>query len=141
MFLQGLVGIVNQAGSVPGVSSFGFGITLFVGGAAISGTLVSGREYFAGVADQIKRTADSPEELEWFSDLLSNFFGEVASTVYGPRDDDAEEKPKERVIAFIHLRDARVFRPGEEPMPLPGMWWRGRLDRVDGFTMGSFSTA
>lgn len=44
-------------------------------------------------------------------------------------------------LAYIHLKDARVFSPSGGAMPQEGFWWRGRIDKVDGFTIGSLSIA
>jgi len=38
---------------------------------------------------------------------------------------------------YIHLKDARVFTPGRKGMPGVGMLWRGRLDAVSGWSLGT----
>jgi hypothetical protein len=40
---------------------------------------------------------------------------------------------------FIHLRNARVHVPGQPGLPGNGMYWRGRLTCVSGWTVGSVS--
>ncbi|TXS40181.1 hypothetical protein EAO75_34825 [Streptomyces sp. uw30] len=41
------------------------------------------------------------------------------------------------VTVFIHLRGARVFQPGQSGLPGNGMYWRGRLSEVTGWSFGS----
>jgi len=45
-------------------------------------------------------------------------------------------------VRFIHLMNARTLAPGGSPIPANrGVWWRGRLDSVDGWCFGELSTA
>jgi hypothetical protein len=37
---------------------------------------------------------------------------------------------------FIHLREARVYGAGANPLPGNGMLWRGRLSDVAGWSFG-----
>jgi hypothetical protein len=37
---------------------------------------------------------------------------------------------------YIHLRGARVVAAGVSPLPVAGMYWRGRLSEVSGWSFG-----
>lgn len=37
---------------------------------------------------------------------------------------------------FIHLREAKVFHPGQSPLPTNGMRWRGKLTDISGWSFG-----
>jgi hypothetical protein len=51
----------------------------------------------------------------------------------GEDDHEAGELP-----GFIHLRDARVFA-ADGQSELPGTLWRGRLDQVSDWSIGTFA--
>jgi hypothetical protein len=100
-------------------------ITVNVGGLLISGTLISGKryldEFLSGVMrDKIKNAINSDESLK----------EEIQKAPIGKE-------------AFIHLRDARFFLPGQKPVPGvgDGVLWRGRMDSVEGFFLGKLGIA
>lgn len=95
----------------------GVGITLFVSGLMISGQLIGIDEYLeaiaAGALDELrKELSDDP----------------------GPGSEPVPSPPQ-----FLHLKDVRVGL-GNSLSPLKGGFWRGRIDRVDGFIFGTAST-
>lgn len=125
-FLQSLVDMANKTGVE-------YGITLQVSGFLVSGTLVGGRKYFEGFADEfagaIADEADAQAAREGFAR-----FGSVYDVEEG---DNPSDKPPP---SFIHLRGARFFHPGGTAVPTNnGVWWRGRLSDVAGFVLGSLS--
>jgi hypothetical protein len=125
-YLQSLVDLVNG-------NEFEFPITLFVGGLMISGQLTSGHKYFEGLGEQLTQFFGGPsEDTKKTVDYLTS-----AKDVYLKKD-DAQEKP---ITQYIHLREARVFVPGQQPIPAEGSWWRGRLSSVGGFHFGSLTVA
>lgn len=141
--LQTLVYVVNSSAAdvrkalsereLQGTGGISIGITLVVGGSVISGNLIGAQEYFIGVGDAIKEGTTSKGG-QSFRDALSQRFHELASEYDEEGPSDEKELP-----SYIHLKEARVFAAGTDPMPSEGMWWRGRLDRVDGFTLGALS--
>lgn len=127
-FLQILVQLANR------IDGFPVQLTLNVGGSIISGDLVGGRLYFEAV--KAMWTTDPTAENEVFN----NFF-EFLEAPYRLDDDEGTEA-KQAHPHFIHLRNARFYTAGQEPIPAnQGVWWRGRLAAIDGFCMGSLSTA
>jgi hypothetical protein len=120
-YLEALVEEING-------KEIAFPITLFVKGLVISGELVSGHRYFDGLASQ-----------------LTEFFGgeseqarEVVSYLTSPRGIYLENTSEAETLPprYIHIRGARIFAPGQQPIPSEGAWWRGRLASVDGFHFG-----
>jgi hypothetical protein len=113
LYLAMLIGMTeNQTAEVP----ITFDVTLNVGGMLVSGRLIGHdlfmRQFMGGVIDDAIRSAVEEGKVPPF------------------------EETGER--HFIHLENARFFMPGNVPIPTtgPGVLWRGRLDAVDGFTMG-----
>lgn len=114
------------------------GITIWTGGAIVSGTLVGYLEYLDGVAEEFDRTAEDPEG-----------FGDVFRTIRDTQREQMSRSGKDdddlyrgTAPSFIHLKDAKTYAPGGEPIPTNrGVWWRGSLDAVDGWCFGELSTA
>ena len=115
--LQQLVHLANDGGVE-------MGITLTVGGALISGTLISSQTYFQRVYDSII---------------------EVSKPGENPGVDAVAEVLKSRTprtgwpiaAQYIHMRDARIYNGRSEPLPTNGTNWRGKIASVDGFSLGS----
>ena len=126
-FLQTLVGMSNN-------SDVSFSITLNVGGVLVSGELIGGEEYFNGFANDLKM-AGLPANA---ADLFKKF-----GDIYVKQREQKEANQDDNTIPppqYIHLKNARIFHPGGNPIPTNrGVWWRGRLDAVDGFILGSLS--
>jgi hypothetical protein len=129
-FLQSLVSIVNdESASIP--------ITLSVGALLISGDMIGGKTYFDEFARQ-------------FKDGFKNINSETASIieeafkrlgdVYDPIQKESQggaiiSKPR-----LIHLKDAKIYPHGASSAPSEkGVLWRGRLEAVDGFSLGKLS--
>jgi hypothetical protein len=130
--LQALAKAANDVG-------FRMGITLSVGGALITGTLVGGREYFEHFGREFKDAyypAHAPDEEslgrlnEVFDDLAKRY--DKASLAEDHPNAHVELRP-----AYIHLRKAQVIH-GDLRIPTSerGLW-RGRLTAVDGFFLGT----
>ena len=59
---------------------------------------------------------------------------------------DSEENPNEsweRLMEekYLHLRDARIFSPGQDSLPsrnAEGLFWRCRRDLISGYSLGQF---
>jgi hypothetical protein len=129
-FLQALVSIVNdESASIP--------ITLSVGGLLISGAMIGGKTYFDEFARQ-------------FKDGFRNVRSETASTieeafkrlgdVYDPIQKESQGSDPIPKPHLVHLRDAQIYPSGASPAPSEkGVLWRGRLESVDGFSLGRVS--
>jgi len=122
--LQSLVDIANTGG-------LSFPITLQVGGVLVSGILMSGKRYFEEFAQKMGTTVvedDQDEIVAFFQDLGKSFY--AAPTGETPR------TPPH----FLHLCNVKIFKPDGQPFPIQdGEWWRGRLEAVDGFMLGSLT--
>ncbi len=128
-----LVDSVNRAG-------FSFGITLTISGGLVSGWVVSGNEYFHGIANVLEEAGG-----EAFAQVMR----QVAVQRYPmfqagmeEADPTSEAEPDElegsdyQSVGYIHLRDARFFYGGNAIPGNQGVWWRGKLSAVVGFTYG-----
>ena len=129
-FLQSLVSIVNdESASIP--------ITLSVGVLLISGDMIGGKTYFDEFARQ-------------FKDGFKNINSETASTieeafkrlgdVYDPIQKESQEGDIISKPRLIHIKDAQIYQSGASPLPSKkGVLWRGRLEAVDGFSLGKLA--
>jgi hypothetical protein len=124
-FLQSLVSIVND-------NPLEFGITLFVGGVTISGQLVSGKKYFETFA---KEFSDAyPGKADTQEGIRQAFASHTA--IYDRREDEEVAPPPQ----FIHLINCRCFSPGGVLPSNRGILWRGKINAVSGFSLGSISS-
>jgi hypothetical protein len=112
-------------------------ITLSVGGLLISGDMIGGKTYFDEFARQ-------------FKDGFRNISSETASTieeafkrlgdVYDPIQKESQGIAAISKPHLIHLKDAQIYQSGAGlPPSEKGVLWRGRLEAVDGFTLGRVS--
>lgn len=108
-------------------SEISFGITLTVNGRVITGDLVSAKTFFKGFADSFAEAwPGGPSE-----GIREGFLA------WG-------EAPKDASVCvdFVHLRNAR-YVSGREMVPTDetGMLWRGRIESIDGFSLGSYAAS
>lgn len=135
--LRVLVDSVNRAG-------FSFGITLNIPGGLVSGWVVSGNEYFHGIANVLEEAGG-----EVFAQVMRQVAvqrypmfqvgddeaGE-AEPVPDPDAEDELDSGGHESVGYIHLKDARFFYGGDAIPANQGVWWRGKLSEVVGFTYG-----
>ena len=118
-----LVTIVNQ-------QSWEIGITLFVQGSIISGLLIGENMYFEGLSNEI------PEPFtEGFQALFT-----LVKSLNTNSPGNQEEQRELKNIEFIHLKDAKFYSGNSLVPNNRGVYWRGRLSRVDGFYLGQLSS-
>ena len=120
-FLQLLVNLANK-------NSFELNITLTVGGTLISGTLAGVRQYFndlgAYFASPFESTMNTEEVEKTFKTI-----GDQCTCVTPSEQTDTP--------SYIHLKNARFFdTSGRLLSGTTGVWWRGRLSEVQGFSPG-----
>lgn len=129
-FLQSLVSIVNdESASIP--------ITLSVGGLLVSGDLIGGKTYFNEFARQFK---------DGFRDISSETAATIEESfkrlgdVYDPIRKESQRNAPIPKPHLVHLRDAQMYPSGGSPQASEkGVLWRGRLEAVDGFSLGRLS--
>ncbi len=118
-FLHSLVVISNLGLSV--------GITLNVGGAVISGTMISGKTYF----EKLSKLIGSGTGDDRLRTVLSEAIAQNVA-VYDDKEEDSEP-----AVSYIHLEDARCYYPNGNLPTNEGVLWRGKLTSIDGFFMGN----
>jgi len=129
-FLRFLVTVMDN-------TDFEVGVTLNVGGLLVSGLLVGYDKYVEGVVSQL-RGAGGDKEANMFVEEIFRRYAEV----YNSDDQGGDPTPEPAMDTdYIHLGEARFFTPGSAPLPVEGVWWRGRLSEVQGFTLGTLKPA
>lgn len=127
-FLEGIIeNVINHGVDI--------GITLSVNGAIVSGILISGKKYFEELSEMMAKHSQNPGDI-----MGALAEGWKSYTVIYEKPEDAPEDWTPPRAAYIHLRDARYFAPGQAPIPTNmGVLWRGKLSEVDGFSIGNMS--
>lgn len=111
------------------------GITLTVGGAIVSGMLISGKKYFEELGDTLAAASEAEGDMQ---SVIGNAWKQYTAIYDQP--DDAPEDWQPPAASFIHLRNAKFYAPGQPPIPSNrGVLWRGKLASIDGFSIGNFS--
>lgn len=105
---------------------FEVSITLYMKGSVISGRLISSDDFIVGFVRSLSTDVSEGEDGEARQQLTKLFTGDVETL-------DGQNSPPPN---YIHLRNARVFTPGQRPIPQNGVLWRGRISEVDGFSIG-----
>ncbi len=106
-------------------------LTLSVGGSIITGDLIGIAEYLEGIAAE-------------FDDLIGAELGDTYRALAAKERQrvaaaDVAEQPSV-APTFIQLKNAKVYVGGRLLPDKRGLWWRGRLDSVDGWTFGGIGT-
>lgn len=97
-------------------------ITLVVGGFLISGFVISAKTYFA-------------------HHPLSAEFHKAVEQIEAERITTEEEQKEPETRNFIHLRDAKYYTPGQNPIPgNTGVYCRVQLESVLAFSFGKLTT-
>jgi hypothetical protein len=111
----------------------GVPITLFVGGALVSGMAIGARAFFKryGQSWATLMTPENQPPNELAKAMLEKF-DNMAEAIYSEID-SRDERP---APSFIHLRDASVFHPTGVIPGTGGTLMRFRISRVDGFILG-----
>jgi hypothetical protein len=139
-FLQALVRFANE-------KFLNYAVTLHVGGLTVTGTIVSGREYFehwSKAATDTITWRNNPHGCESADDAraaIRDMFMSFGDKVYPERDGDEEtavdifkDGPQ-----YVHLKDARFFLGGAFVPNNQPVLWRGRITEVDGWFLGTLS--
>ncbi|AKP91853.1 gas vesicle protein [Achromobacter ruhlandii] len=122
VFLQFLVNLVNNGGQLESI-----GVTLQMGGMLVSGSIVSGAEYFDRFAAAF---ADSLSDMEPPArQAVRTSLAELGDVFRLPQ-------PAEPLPNYIHLADALFFTADGTPIAGQPTLWRGRSSAVDGFILG-----
>jgi len=121
-FLQFLVNLVNNGSQIESI-----GVTLQMGGMLVSGSIVSGAEYFDSFAAS-------------FSGSLQSLDADTRQTVHASLAELGDvfrlPQPVDPLPNYIHLADALFFTADGTPVAGQPTLWRGRTSAVDGFILG-----
>lgn len=104
------------------------GVTLTIHGLLISGNIISYQKYLEGIAQGFESATGNQEIGQILAESFRNASQEYMEI---RREEGLEELPPP---LYIHLSDAR-FMSGNTIVQ-KGVYWRGRLDEVDGFFLG-----
>lgn len=104
----------------------GFDITLTIGGLLVSGTIITQVEFFRLTIENLRKQLEEGDEttpmIQWFEEDLQ-------------KSQDAATNKRLETTEIIHLKNA-VITLGRSVV-IPGFsLWRGRLSRIDGFSLG-----
>ncbi len=123
-FLAQMVGLANDC-------DIELGITLTIGGAIISGQLMSGKRYFEEQAALMSGSGTVTEVSSAIAEVIRNW------TALYDKPKDAPDDYTPPSPTFIHLRDALFIYPDGKVVPgNGGPLWRGKISSVDGFSFG-----
>ncbi|MDQ7814209.1 MAG: hypothetical protein RDU25_00160 [Patescibacteria group bacterium] len=111
-------------------SGFGMPVTLQIGGALLTGRIISSKQYLEGLADGFAKANVLNEAGETQSEEVSRAMTE--SLVKGMSD----LASKVGRMPYLHLTDATIRSPDGNTVRLQAAVWRGRLDAVAGFVLG-----
>lgn len=108
-----------------------FGLTLQVKGATVSGTAISRGQWVEEFISTFRENApgDVVDQLEKLYTMVHD--NQVAES--GHRSEAGLPTASRQ---FLHMRDVKVFT-GDTTQNLP--LWRGHIDTIDGWSMGSFT--
>jgi hypothetical protein len=101
-------------------------MTFNLGGALVSGYLISESQYLKEVQDD-----------EATSDGIIFALAQIKKEG-PPHSNDAANEEKLRPIEHVHLRNARIYVGGQAPIPsgAEAALWRGRINSIDGYILG-----
>lgn len=127
--LQHLVRMVNNA-----ETDFSFGITLFTSAGVVTGSLISRKKYFEKFGQSFKSGFDqSFPDTDW-QYIADSFAAKGTEGDDLPEGDEYECPPQ-----FVHLDGASLLSGDGSLIMKSGILWRGKLQAVTGFTLGTIS--
>ncbi|WP_427137212.1 gas vesicle accessory protein GvpU [Psychrobacillus psychrodurans] len=126
-----ILNLLNEMAS----SEFGIevSITLNVKGSIVTGTLINYEKYLSGTKQFIEDNATGK-----YRDVFSEVFNKLQENheKFLLEEKLNEDEPKK--FNFIHLKNAK-YHFGDVAVPDQGNWWRGKIESIDGFTIGSIA--
>jgi hypothetical protein len=120
-----LVSLINMAEKQ--AQNVKIDITLFVQGLIVSGVVIGEKSYFEGLYNDLNLSGSSPEEFFEHYQVLSE----------GASGEQQEKNQFTKNIDYIHLKDVSYNSLSQNNR---GGYWRGKLNRVDGFRLGSLTS-
>ncbi len=137
--LSELVGVCDD-------SDFSMAVSVQAGGYLVSGVLISISDYFHGLAGLVRGSGgdESGEALDAVAGLFDSRGDEQQARrerrAAMLQNETAPMEAEDRIRpAYLHLRHAHLIGPAGELATIP--FWRGRLDHIDAFWLGSLSVS
>jgi hypothetical protein len=149
---RALATVVGAINDLTDIQDDGPGVVLTLGGLLVSGMVIPDWQWFEEVehaarAAFVVHTGGSIDDEHggW-----SSLFEGVSESLVQARDErrtarEAAEHLSGRYqclvadedrTTYIHLREARVIAAGASPLPVAGMYWRGRMSEISGWSFG-----
>ncbi|HDL7084417.1 TPA: gas vesicle protein [Yersinia enterocolitica] len=104
----------------------GVGVTLFSKGTIITGTLMSGKEYYETVASKLSEVGE-------FGAVLAEYYTHKAKELYTPSDDADKEMP----LNFLHLKESSFFKGDGGLLKMQNSVLRIKIEEIDGHYIGN----
>ncbi|CND92194.1 Uncharacterised protein [Yersinia rohdei] len=104
----------------------GVGVTLFSKGTIITGTLMSGKEYYETVASKLSEAGE-------FGAVLAEYYTHKAKELYTPSDDADKEMP----LNFLHLKESSFFKGDGGLLKMQNSVLRIKIEEIDGHYVGN----
>lgn len=107
--------------------NFGMGITLFCKGTLITGTTISGKEYYESVAASFGPQSSGEGS-------IADYFSKTAENVYTEKKDTPDY---EIPLNFIHLKNVAFSSGNGQFIPYNGAFLRLKIEEIDGHIIGA----
>lgn len=113
-------------------------VTLLTGGMTVSGVIVSAASYMENTGAQLSAALKSHDAAK-LAETVAQSFAQLKQDVEAQS--RAADEAGQLTARFIHLKNARYFIPGQDGLPnnTDGIYWRGRLSAISGFSLGAFT--
>lgn len=115
----------------------GVGVTLSIGGTLVTGTITGVGAYIDGTMDALEASGG---DWTYLREQLHDAVPDQPEDLPEDPDDLSDEQLLELIkvsAAYVHLKDAKLITPmGIVPTSGSGVYWRARLDRIDGWCYG-----
>lgn len=130
--------MLRAIAAVPENSSLELGVTLNVKGLIITGFIISQKTYF----DALITGLDEVNQDSEVKTSLQHFLSELKGKLVPESRSEAENHQQPMLPKLIHLRNVKIYPSEGRGMPTYGdALWRGKIDAVDGFTLGEMVPA
>ena len=132
-FIQQLVDLINRYG-------VSINITVQIGSAFMHGRLISASNYFEESSSKVKESFNqSDKDAEILNEVCSLFDNNAESMTIDEISGTDNEQAHHDAPSFIHMQISRMNLGGRSIDYDKPMLWRGRIVRIDGFSLGNWT--
>jgi hypothetical protein len=149
---RALATVVETINDLTEIQDDGPGVVLTLGGLLVSGTVIPDWQWF----DEVEHAARAAFVVHTGGSIddehggWAGLFEGIAESLAKARDEHRKARQAAAHLAeryrhllardspttYIHLREARVIAAGASPLPAAGMYWRGRISEISGWSFG-----